>query len=232
MSKRSLIIVIIIVIFAFLFSCLSTNDIDFTFIFYNHHVMLPQNYAEQDSLPLILYLHGRGGGENLTLSDFQAYGIGQYASENDDFPFIVVAPLIPDDSDWHINAVDSVLKYIISNYKVDISRVYLTGYSLGGQGTYWLASKHPEKFAAISPVAGWATADIACSLIDLPIWIFHDSGDPVVPFYEAEQMKEASEECGGSVLFTEYHDSTHTYYNQTYSNQDLYDWFLSYTNVR
>lgn len=92
-----------------------------------------------------------------------------------------------------------------------------------------MAFDYPTRFAAIAVVAGYGLPDKACVIKDLPVWIFHDKGDPVVPYYMAQNMEQALENCGGDVRFTTYDFNTHGITNEAYFKTELYEWFLSHT---
>lgn len=205
--------------------CKSPPDPIVRINYYKYFVMLPSDYEQQQSCPLILYLHGR----NLVSEDidtFKSYGLGRYADLHDDFPYVVVAPQTYED--WHPVGLNNVLNEVCENYHIDLNRIYCTGYSMGGHGTYLMAFEYPSRFAAIAPVAGWGIREKACKIKDIPVWIFHNIGDPVIPYALAQEMEQAIIECGGDVRVTTYNDNVHGGRDETYRNPDLYDWFLSH----
>ncbi|MFB0516806.1 MAG: alpha/beta hydrolase-fold protein, partial [Candidatus Neomarinimicrobiota bacterium] len=109
-------------------------------------------------------------------------------------------------------------------------RIYLTGLSMGGYGTWSLALAQPERFAAIAPICGGGDRRQACRLKDLPVWAFHGARDKVVPVRRTKRMVRAIEKCGGSPRLTIYLDAGHDSWTRTYDNPELYEWLLS--NVR
>jgi predicted peptidase len=121
----------------------------------------------------------------------------------------------------------NLLDEIVSKYAVDAQRVYLTGLSMGGYGTWDLACQYPERFAAIAPICGGGRRFMAMRLKDVPVWAFHGAKDPVVPLRESEEMVQAVKSIGGNAKLTVYPDALHDSWTATYSNQELYDWFLS-----
>ena len=195
---------------------------------YNYFLMLPENYESEESYPLILFLHGRNSGTT-DLNTFKSYGIGKYAEQISDFPFIIVAPQSSDD--WQTQPLVNLLSTISVNYKVDTNRIYCTGFSLGGNGTYQMAFDRPDIFAAIAPVAGWYETEDVSIIKDIPVWIFHDKGDPIVVYSFAQNMKESLEQVGGNVKLTTYENYSHSGREETYSNPELYSWFLSHTRL-
>ena len=194
---------------------------------YQYFVTLPKDYDQRESCPLILYLHGRSMGSS-DVTYHNSYGIGLYAEQNDDFPFIVVAPQSSDE--WFTEPLKNILDDVIQKYKVDEDRIYCSGYSLGGYGTFLMAFDYPTLFAAIAVVSGYGLPDKACTIKDLPVWIFHDSGDPEVPYYMAQDMEQALKDCGGDVRFSTFYLNSHGTHAQAYSDPQLYEWFLSHTS--
>ncbi|RPI70147.1 MAG: phospholipase, partial [Ignavibacteriales bacterium] len=133
----------------------------------------------------------------------------------------------PDGQWWSISDLDVLLNEITDEYKVDKKRIYVTGLSMGGFGTWELAIKYPDRFAAIAPVCGGGNSRLAGILKDLPVWVFHGAKDNVVPLKNSEEMVEALEKVGGNVKFTVYPDATHDSWTETYNNPELYEWFLN-----
>lgn len=198
---------------------------------------LPQGYGEDPDArwPLILFLHGvhvRGSSLNLV----RQYDIPRIVEERPDFlPFIVLSPQCPDDVQgedilWlHVTgAVDDLLGTVIETYAVDPDRVYLTGYSMGGYGTWLQATLYPRRFAAIAPVSGGGDPGTVCRIRDVPVWAFHGEEDRIVPLQEAQAMVEALRACGGSVRLTVYPGADHYVDMQTYLNPELYAWLLQH----
>lgn len=196
---------------------------------------LPQGYgAGGRRWPLILFLHGMGErGDQLEL--VKRHGIPKIAEEWSDFPFIAVSPQCPADSIWSLqqDALLALLDEILGHYAADPARVYLTGLSMGGYGTWELASAHPERFAAIAPICGGGSPFLGfparvCALKDVPVWAFHGAKDTVVPLDESAKMVEALRAFGGNVRFTVYPEAGHDAWTETYANPELYAWFLSH----
>jgi predicted peptidase len=195
-------------------------------------LFLPKGYGHDPDRkwPLILFLHGRGErGDDLEL--IKIHGIPKITEQQDDFGFIAVSPQCPADTYWVFQTTElkMLLDEVVSAYEVDTNRLYLTGLSMGGFGTWYLAMDYPEQFAAIAPICGGGVPTRACVLKDLPIWAFHGAKDDVVPIEESENMVNALEACGGNVKFTIYPDGEHDVYTQTYDNPELYAWFLEHS---
>lgn len=183
--------------------------------------------------PLILFLHGRGeSGSDLKL--LTRYGLPHHVAQTEDFPFITLAPQCPHGTDWstqhrHLLAL---LDEVVRHYAVDAGRIYLSGMSMGGRGTWQLAVEHPEHFAALAPICGRAPDmprffERLAALRELPIWVFHGAKDPVVPITYSDQIVAALRSLGANVRYTMYPDAEHDSWTITYANPELYTWLLS-----
>ena len=194
---------------------------------------LPAGYdnAEQE-WPLMLFLHGVGErGTDLDL--LKLHGIPKVIEDGADFPFIVVSPQCPIDSFWvyELDALYALTEKVIRDLRVDKSRIYLTGLSMGGYGTWHFASEHPSMFAAIAPICGGAIPylgfpDKIKELIDVPVWVFHGAKDEVVPIEKSQELVDVLIAHDGNVRFTIYPDTDHDSWTETYDNPDFYEWLL------
>lgn len=194
----------------------------------NYLMYVPSNYEKdaETKWPLMLFLHGSGErGNDLEL--VKKWGPPKIAGEKD-FPFVLVAPQCPSGARWNIDHLKQLLDHIIKTQNIDKERVYLTGLSMGGYGSWALASKHPEVFAAVVPVCGGGDPKSVGNLVDVPIWVFHGDADKVVPSSQSTQMVEAIQAKGGSkIKLTLYEGVGHNSWSETYSNPALYDWLLA-----
>ena len=154
-----------------------------------------------------------------------------------DFPFILVSPQCPTDQTWSDETLLSLLDRVIKKHKVDTNRVYLTGLSMGGYGSWSLGVKYPERFAAIAPICGGGeTINVLLSsraksaaLKSLGIWAFHGAKDPVVKLEESERMVAALKKAGvKEVELTVYPEAQHDSWTDTYANEKLFEWFLKH----
>ncbi|WP_100899512.1 dienelactone hydrolase family protein [Nostoc flagelliforme] len=158
---------------------------------------------QQLLLPTILFLHGAGQrGSNL--DDVKKYGVPKIVEQQADFPFIVISPQSPRGEYWNVERLSILLDQVIASYPVDPDRLYLTGLSMGGYGTWHLAAAQPERFAAIAPICGGGNPQAARNLKNLPVWAFHGAKDNVVPLSESEIMVSALKARDGNVKFTVY----------------------------
>jgi predicted peptidase len=199
---------------------------------------LPDTYGQdpQQKWPLILFLHGSGeqgkGLELLRLCEFP-----KLLDQQPDFPFIVVSPLLPLEADWswsdRIDALAVLLDQIQATYAVDATRMYVTGLSAGGFGTWEFALRYPKRFAAIVPIAGGyrfrsdLTPENICDLKRVPVWVFHGAQDTIVLPNQAKIMVDALQACSGEVRFTLYPEANHEdSWKLTYADPELYEWLL------
>ncbi len=203
------------------------NEIDLKYLFF-----LPKDfYSDKNTRwPLILFLHGMGErGADLEL--VKIHGIPKIVEAQTDFPFITVSPQCPIEYVWRDDdmqqAVENLLQKIVKNYRVDKTRIYVTGLSMGGYGTWSLAARRPDLFAAAVPICGGGDPATVNILKNLPIWVFHGGLDEVVLPEESEKMVRALEKAGGKVRYTLYPEAYHDSWTETYDNPALYDWLLS-----
>jgi len=184
--------------------------------------------------PLILFLHGvgeRGSNPRVLLR----YGIPKQVEKTPDFPFIAISPQCPRDDWWPdlIPELNGLYDYALDSYPVDIDRIFLTGLSMGGYGTWSWASLYPDRFAAIAPICGGGPSFLGfprrvCALKEVPVWAFHGAQDDTVPLSESEILVKTLAGCGGDVRFTVYPDAGHDSWTPTYANPQLYAWFLEH----
>ncbi len=197
-------------------------SIDIKYLLY-----LPQGYNKKGQpWPLIVFLHGAGErGDNL--NQLKVHGIPKLVESDGNFPFIVISPQCPADVWWDVETLKVLIDHIKAEYNIDDSRVYLTGLSMGGFGTWALAEKYPDDFAAIAPICGGGEPRLAKKL-KMPIWAFHGAKDDTVPLQRSQEMVDAVKKAGGDVKFTVYPELGHDCWTVTYDNKELYEWFLSH----
>ncbi|MBM4104312.1 MAG: phospholipase [Planctomycetes bacterium] len=198
----------------------------------NYLLYLPKDYGKADKKwPLILFLHGAGErGSDLNL--VKKHGPAKLVAEGKDFDFIIISPQCRQESWWPTMAEDLKLLVddIAGKYQVDKSRMYITGLSMGGYGTWSMIIKYPDMFAAAAPICGGGDAVLAkFRLAKIPLWVFHGAKDNVVPLSKSEEMVKAVKAAGNKdIEFTIYPDAGHDSWTETYNNPELYKWFLNY----
>ena len=192
---------------------------------------LPNDYAEKKNWPLVVFLHGYGqSGDDLNI--VRDHGPPKLISEGKQFPFVLVSPQCPSGFYWRGNVIMGLIDQITENYSIDTTRIYLTGLSMGGYGTWQISHEYPERFAAIVPVCGgglFVSPYFMERLKDLPVWAFHDKGDDVIPYQDSVSMVEGVNAAGGSAKLTTYDEGKHDAWTEAYNNDELYDWLLQHS---
>jgi predicted peptidase len=196
---------------------------------YGHQLFLPKAYAARadEKFPLIIFLHGSGE-RGADLSKVKAHGPPKIVDSDPHFPFIVVSPQAPEGELWDIVKLDALLADIRRNHRVDERRIYLTGLSLGGFGTWDWAIARPGLFAAIAPICGRSDVSKAAALKDTPIWAFHGDNDDAVDMAGSFDMVAAVRKTGGDPRLTIYPDTGHDSWTRAYADPALYFWFLQH----
>jgi predicted peptidase len=194
----------------------------------NYLLYLPPGYEERGAtFPLILYLHGRSlRGDDIEL--IKKYGLPRRLERETAFPFIVVSPQLRLPDRWtDLATLVALVDDIEKRYPVDRSRVYLTGFSMGAGGAWNLADAHPERFAAVAPLAGTYQPGSRKGLARIPVWAFHGSDDTSTPVGDSERMVNEIRAAGGDAKLTILTGRGHDIAD-VYDGQELYDWFLAH----
>jgi predicted peptidase len=197
-------------------------------------VYVPNNYTPKKQWPLVLFLHGSGerGDDGLLQTDV---GIAHAIRKNPKwFPCIVVMPQCPNDVWWDkaIADFETALGSAEKEYNIDPERVYMTGLSMGGFGTWMYGAMHPERFAALMPLCGGGKPEDGPALAKTPIWAFHGDQDKAVPVAKSREMVEAVKKAGGEIKYTEYPKVEHNCWDATYGDQDAIKWLLKQRKAR
>jgi len=193
-------------------------------------LFVPHGYSGDSPYPLILFLHGLGesgtdGRKQVTV------GLGPAVRRHEqDFPFFVIFPQSQKRS-WQAGSRDAtraldILAEIEKKYRIDPKRLYLTGLSMGGFGTWSLAEKHPDRWAAIAPVCGGGNPRQAGRIKDIPCWCFHGDADPAVNVKRSRDMITALKAAGGRPTYFEYPGVGHNCWDDAYGTASLYQWLL------
>lgn len=202
---------------------------------YKALVLVPTNLSEAagGKLPTILFLHSIGErGNDLAL--LKRNGFPRNLEGDESFPFIFIMPQCPSSTEWYYTNADNVtamhtfLDDLVARFPIDTNRIYITGLSMGGIGSWYFAIKLPTRFAALVPVSfrgdGWSPAPAA----SIPVWAFHGAKDGVIPLAKAQAIVDQFIAVGGNIRFTVYSDGSHdgSTWTVTYNNPDVYDWML------
>jgi predicted peptidase len=204
----------------------------------NYLLFLPTGYdaKAEKRWPMILFLHGAGE-RGTNIWKVATHGPVKHVTGDSEFPFIVVSPQCPEQQVWSKDVLLALLDETTAKYAVDTNRIYLTGLSMGGYGTWDLGLTHPEKFAAIVPICGGGqmigvilgSRDKGPALRSLGVWAFHGAKDPVVTLEESQRMVDALKRAGvPDVKLTVYPEAQHDSWTETYKNPELYEWLLKH----
>ena len=195
---------------------------------YDYLVYLPEHYGRDDRRwPLLLFLHGAGE-RGSDLQSLIRCGPPKLIAEGRRFPMVVISPQCPANSGWQSDSLLRLLDHVAKRYAVDANRIYVTGYSMGGYGTWELAIAAPNRLAAIAPLCGGGDPARASRLAAVPVWAFHGAKDDVVPVSATQRTVDAMEAAGAKPKSTVYEAMGHNIWDHTYRRLELYDWLLSH----
>jgi predicted peptidase len=196
-------------------------------------VFVPADYDGKKEYPVILFLHGAGetktdktGGKMP-----KEVGIGPAIQKQEKtFPAIVVIPRA-ESFGWGADTANAkralaMLDEVMKEYKTDPKRIYLTGLSMGGMGTWSLAAAHPDKWAAIVPICGRGDIKTAEMFKDIPCWCFHGDADTAVNVSGSRDMIEALKKAGGMPKYTEYPKVGHNSWDAAYADKEMWKWLF------
>lgn len=215
----------------------------------NYRLSIP-DFSGNQSYPVVIFLHGGGERGDDNIAQLK-WGAQNFATDKVMMTYkpIVIVPQSPEDGRWSnfegqfrqdgeplrlgdepskpLQMTMEVLDQLIENFNVDTNRIYITGLSMGGFGTWDAISRWPERFAAAVPVCGGGDPSTAEQIADIPIWAFHGNDDPTVPPIMSRQMINAIREAGGNPGYTEYPDVGHFSWLQTYEDDYMMAWLFS-----
>jgi predicted peptidase len=214
---------------------------------FKYRLLKPEKIEDGKKYPLVLYLHGAAyrGNDNLSqLSYVPALMISPEVREK--YPCFLIAPQCRADKRWvevswgendsspmkepsdQMQVVIQILDRVIKENPVDLDRVYLTGYSMGGYGTWDLAMRMPERFAAVVPICGGGDEQNASKLVGVPLWAFHGDKDATVPVERSRKMIAAIEKAGGHPKYSELKDVAHGSWHAAYEDpNEVIPWMFS-----
>ena len=190
---------------------------------------LPKDYDPTKEYPLVMFLHGAG---ERVQDPHQAmfHGYMKYVREQGkEYPFIFIAPQCIGNAYWgsYTESLSAFLDYILETYAVDRKRVYLTGLSMGGTGTWMFAMARPNTFAAIMPVCGSGIYWNVANLLKTPIYMVHGDCDTCVPISNSVEMLTSINSRGGNAKLKICYGVGHDAWNYAYTDDALLDWMLS-----
>jgi predicted peptidase len=191
-------------------------------------LFIPYDYTGEKPYPLILFLHGLGESGADGHKQVEV-GLGPAIKRQEStFPFITIFPQSQKRT-WQAGSTDakralSILEEVQKQYRVDPQRIYLSGLSMGGYGTWSLAMAEPQRWAAMVPICGGGDARQAAKIKDIPCWCFHGAADKVVNVERSRAMIKALEASGGKPKYTEYPGVGHKSWDEAYATPDLFTW--------
>jgi predicted peptidase len=211
-----------------------------------YRLIKPLGYEPGKKYPLVLFLHGAGerGDDNAITLKHAAKDLADPVRRAK-YPAYIVIPQCPKDKKWSevdwskatsslpesasdsMQSVKELLDEMIENAGVDANRVYITGLSMGGYGTWDAIARYPGFFAAAAPICGGGDPKTVDRFRKLPIWCFHGGQDTVVKPIRSQEMVEALKAVGSDIRYTEYPEAGHDSWSMTYSNPELYEWLFS-----
>ena len=161
------------------------------------------------------------------MAKLKTYGLPSLVEKGRNFTFIIASPQCPEGKFWSTdNWLEPLYKDLITTYRIDTNRVYLTGVSMGGYGAWQTAVAYPDKFAAVVPLCGGCDDSTRiCRIKHVPVWTFHGTADDLIPISETERLVKRLTQCGGQVTFTRLENEGHSI-QYLYENQAIYDWLL------
>lgn len=215
----------------------------------NYRFFIPRNLTAQEKYPLVLTLHGSGERGSDNEKQIAVHGLAATWADSAaqvKHPCFVVSPQCPENNRWVdaqwknstvnqdtvpiSNELETVIKLIdkiVEEYPIDTDRIYITGLSMGGFGTWDLITRFPNKFAAAIPMSGAGDPSKADLIKHMPVWVFHGEVDTAVPVEGSRKMVEALRKVGGDVIYTELPNMGHVIWKENYENPLLIDWLFS-----
>ena len=191
----------------------------------NYILHVPKNINEKK--PLIIFLHGSGEKGN-NLEKVKIHGPLKYL-KNHELDSYILAPQCPENEYWNAEVLYQLILKIEKENNVDSNRIYLTGLSMGAWGVWNLAFAHPEKFAALVPIAGYVDRIPMienCKIASIPTRIFHGILDDVVTYQYSMWLYKKLKDCSVDIELTLFDDANHDSWSRVYDHPEIYDWML------
>lgn len=181
----------------------------------------------KEKKPLLIFLHGSGE-KGTDIEKVKIYGPFKYLKDHK-LDAYVLAPQCPENEEWDAEVLYRLILKIQKENNIDSDRIYVTGLSLGGWGTWNLAFAHPDMFAAIVPISGFVDLiqlEQTCKIAKIPTRIFHGLMDDVVNIDYAITIYKELKKCNSNVELTIFDDAGHDSWSRVYDSQEIYDWMF------
>ena len=191
-------------------------------------LFVPADYSADESKkwPLLLFLHGSGErGDDLEI--VKEHGPPKLVEAKPDFPCVTISPQCPQDTRWNAAELAKLVESVANNLRIDRQRLYVTGLSMGGSGTWSLLAKYPGLFAAAVPICGRGDLTQLDRIAKTPVWVTVGGKDSEKAVKGNEEIVAALQKAGGQVEFTLYPDLEHDCWTATYENPKVWEWLLS-----
>ena len=194
-----------------------------------YQILIPEQ-ARTQRLPLLIYLHGAGQRGTTSPEPLRNNPVSRAPADTfTTHPCILIAPICPKDEWWdgsNLECIEDLVDELTDKLPIDDGRIYVTGVSMGGMGTWALVARNPRDYAAAITICGGGNPKYARVLKDLPIWAFHGDADPIVPVESTRDMIQAIKAKGGQPKYTEYPGAKHGIAAQTYGNPEVWNWLF------
>ncbi len=204
-----------------------------------YRLLKPKEVKENQRYPLVIFLHGSGerGNDNIITLNYITPLFLEEKNRNE-FPCFLMVPQCPASEKWTYpdwyqeprEPIRTVVKLIDSLSVlpfIDNTRIYITGLSMGGYGTWYLLTRFPNKFAAAIPICGGGDPHQVDNFKHVPIWAFHGAKDDVVQPDQSRKMVKALKKSGGNPKYTEYKKAGHDSWTKAYQEPELLPWLFS-----
>lgn len=191
-----------------------------------YKLLAPEKAEKDVKYPLVLCLHGKGGNSD-------AANVLAKAGMRTKYPCYILAPSVDTKVFSWAGGRKAALPYVfelldslVKEHAIDPDRIYVTGQSMGGYGSWGAIAERPDFFAAAVPVCGGGDVKAAAKFKDVPIWAFHGADDPTVPVAKSREMIEALKKEGAEPKYTEYPGVKHNSWDQAYAEDELWKWMF------
>jgi predicted peptidase len=193
-------------------------------------ISYPEGFCEDKKYPLVIFLHGAGFRGDTTARLRTNSSMNNLMKRQTERGYVLISPLCKRGTwnEWMMPLIHLVETYRECSY-IDETHVHLTGYSMGGYGTWTLASLYPNWFASAMPICGGGVGGLAMNLVNLPIRAFHGLRDKIVDPIESLQMAKAVNLHGGHAELILFPELEHNVWDAVYTDEKNYDWLLSFT---